>query len=93
MSGFGDCATKTDRRHHVLQGAPPPHMHMHIAGSDQRQTVTCAEPLQPRQFGVIVRTVMQFHGKPRTSGKMLRYPLCLIVDHGLVSTRGRSRNP
>ena len=74
MTSLGDCATKTDRGHHVLQCASAPHVHVHGAGCDQWKSVALAKCVQIGQACGIVEVTVQFDRDPRVHAEMLCDP-------------------
>ena len=46
MTGFGDRAAEADGGHHVLQRAALAHVHVDVAGGDQREFVCARRALQ-----------------------------------------------
>ncbi len=70
VAGLGDRAAETDRGHHILQRASAPHVHVHVAGRDQRQVVAGTECTKFAKTRRIVRATVQFDRDPRAACEM-----------------------
>ncbi len=62
------------RREHVLQCAPAAHMHVHVAGSHQRQVEFATELLERIEPAAIATRGEQFDRDPEPAGKHVGQP-------------------
>ena len=78
---------EADRGEGVLQAPACAHVHVHIARSEERHAVACAELLQPREPECIRALAQQFHCHPQVLREARGEPLELLLE------RGAARHP
>jgi hypothetical protein len=79
VAGLEHRGLQAQRGQHILQPAAAPHVHVHVAGGDQRQAAGGAQRLQASSRRV-VRPGMQFDGDPGAAGKTLGQPATVVGD-------------
>ena len=69
-----DRCSQANGREHVLQGAPPAHVHVNVAARDAWHFEFGAQMLERRQPAPIVAGSGELHGKPQPSRETLAQP-------------------
>ena len=94
MAGLGDGRAEADRGHDILQRAPFAHVHVHVAGGDQRKIMTFAEFAQHRESRGIVGAAMQLDGEPGAIAEMTHDPVGVLVEMWrCVASDAHARTP
>ncbi len=63
-----------DRGERVLQRPARTHVHVYVAGGNERQPACLRQLAQPAKLSPVVRTAVQRRGDPRTSGEAIGEP-------------------
>ena len=77
-AGLGHGLPMGDRGPHVLQRAAPAHMHVHVAGRDQRDAERGGHAFKQAQAARVVGATMQFHCQPQTVGEQRLQPCAVF---------------
>ena len=87
VAALGQRRTQADGGQRVLQRAAGAHVHVHVAGGDQRQAGRARQRLQRREPRAVAGAREEFRGDPRAAGEDVGEPARVVPEIAEIGVR------